>query len=231
MREAGAAVAGHRLGDVRAQPLADPGHMAAGGGRSHQGQHDQRRHPEPEQHPQHGPGERPHRAVGGRQRGLVGQQRAQDDRRAGLHDVEDERDEPAPDRVPHRRRDVDERPRARDAERGGPHHRVDGAARRRPGQRRADDAERRHAHRRDRPGQALGEGGVEVHAQPGPLRRWHRVERRDRAGLGQPQRARAVERPLDVLRRPEVRLHPAAQVDERPHLTVVEARRPVRDRG
>ena len=76
------------------------------------------------------------------------------------------------------------------AERGGPDHRVDGRAGGEPGERsRPTTRNAEQPHRRDRPGQPLGQDGVEVHAQARPPRRRHRVERGDRARLGEPQRA------------------------------------------
>ena len=96
-----------------------------------------------------------------------------------------------------------------------------------PAQRGADHPERRQPHRRDRAGAAPGPSrALRWTRRPGRARRRHGVERGDRARLGEPQRAVAVEGPLDVLRRAEVRLDPAAQLDEVAHLPVDEAGRP-----
>jgi hypothetical protein len=166
---------------MRAQPLAPRGDPGAGRRGPDQRQRGERGHAVPQEDPQHGPGERVDRTGRGGQRGLVGEQLTHDDGGPGLHDVEDGGHDPAPDRVPQRRREVDERPPARDTERHGPDQRVDRPSGGHLGQRRAHDPESREAHRGDRPGQALGQRGVEVHAQARSLRRWDRVEGGDGA--------------------------------------------------
>ena len=144
----------------------------AGGGRAREGQRDERGHPVAEQDPQDGPGERQgprQRRTGGRQRGLVREQLADDDRRTRLHDVEDGGHGLAADRVAQHRGDVDERPVARDPERRGALPSGRRACRWRARRAmRADHPERRQPHRRDRAGQPLGQTGVEVHAQARP---------------------------------------------------------------
>ena len=147
----------------------------AGGRRSDQRQRDERRHPVAQKDPQHGPGERPppraHRSGGASDGSSASNPRTTTAERDSMTSKTSGH-EPASDRVPQRRREVDERPAARDAERGGPDHRVDGAAggQTRPASR-PTTRNAEQAHRRDRPGQALRQGGVEVDAQARPRAR------------------------------------------------------------
>ena len=161
VREPGVPVAGP-TGSARRARSRSPraATTLAGGGRTRQGQRDERGHPVAEQDPQHGPGERPgprQRRAGGRQRRLGGEQLADDDRRPRLHDVEDGGHGPAADRVAQHRGDVDERPVARDPERRGARIGSTGLPVASPASDAPDHPERRQPHRGDRPGQALGQ--------------------------------------------------------------------------
>ena len=114
----------------------------------------------PAQRPPPGPGHRGERGVG--------EQLAQHHAGTGLHDVEDAGHDGPPDGLRStavtstnaRAADLGERGRA--ATRSVD---VRAGEAEQPRQRAADDAERGQPHRRDRPGQPLGQADAEVHAQ------------------------------------------------------------------
>ena len=200
----------------------DPVDEAARARRRDDRARDQDRDAEAQENPQHHAHERPDPARSEREGGIV-EQPPDHRRRSGLHRVEHPGDDPASRVAAQHRRDVDERPPARgdehrwSGERVG-HRGVEGDR----GGRRADQPERGKAHRRDRPGQPLREARVEVGALPPVAAGRQRVERRDRAGLRQPRRARGVDRPFDVLRRAEVGLDAAAHRHQRVDLRIGE---------
>ena len=173
----------------------------------------QQRHPVADPQPRHPADERP-RPRRHRELGPV-EQRPQHDRGAGLHEVEHPRGHPTTDGVAQRRGDVDEGAAAGGEEHGGPGQRVGNRdAEHLRGRGRGDEAEGGQAHRRHRAGQALSEASVEVDPQARAVGGRQRVQRGDRARLGQPERAGVVDRPFDVLRGAEVRLHAPAERGE-----------------
>ena len=89
---------------------------------------------------------------------------------------------------------------------------------------RSDQPERGQAHRGDRPGQALGQGQAHEQPRAGMPADRLRIEGGDRPGLGQPEPAVPVERPLGVLGCSVVLLHPVAQLGQLQQLGVIEAR-------
>ena len=158
--------------------------------------------------------------------GIV-EQAAQHGGRAGLHHVEHPGEDRPPGGAAQDRRDVDEEPPGRVVRpAGGP---ATGSAggwpyergrRRTPITRKADEA-----HRRDRPVQPLRQAEAEVDPELVVRRAAvrEREQRGDRPGLGEPERAGRVDRPLGVLRRAVVLLDPGAERGQRAELVVGQA--------
>jgi hypothetical protein len=93
---------------------------------------------------------------------------------------------------------VDEDPAPRGRHRGRTGQLVGGEAEAQPRAGGADDAERGDPHRRDRSDEPLGQAEVGVGPRSRTGRPRHRVQRGDRARLGEPRAAVAVVGPLDV---------------------------------
>ena len=177
-------------GPARGRGRSSRSQVAPGGRRADQRQQRHRRHPEPGQGPQRAAHERAPGSPARENSGLL-DQRAQHHRRAGLHHVEHPRQQPPADRAAQRGRDVDEQPaRPGSAARPGrPADRPPG--RRRPRRR----AARRCSRNADMPIGVIGRtrpwARLTQKKARGPSARplGQRVQRGDRPGLGEPERA------------------------------------------